>query len=123
VSRAGLPAALVSSSYRRVMDAVLDAIGRHHFRATISANDVPRTKPNPDPYLAGARALGVATGRCVALEDSATGAAAARAAGCVTVAVPGITAVDPAQVHAVVRSLTDIDLVWLQQLAAEHAAA
>jgi HAD superfamily hydrolase (TIGR01509 family) len=123
VGAAGVPAALVSSSYRRVMDAVLDAIGREHFTATVSADDVTRTKPHPDPYLAGARALGVDPSRCVALEDSATGAASARAAGCVTVAVPSVAPVDPSAVDALVASLVDIDLDWLRSLADQHAAA
>jgi len=40
----------------------------------------------------------------------------ARAAGCVTVAVPSIVPVDPATVDAVVSSLADIDLSWLRDL-------
>jgi len=116
VTDAGVPAALVSSSYRLVVDAVLDAVGRERFTTTVSADDVPRTKPFADPYLAAAAALGVDPTWCVALEDSATGADAARAAGCVTVAVPSIVAIDPAVVDAVVASLTDIDLSWLRDL-------
>ena len=116
VTDAGVPAALVSSSYRTVVDAVLDAVGRERFTTTISADDVPRTKPHADPYLAAATALGVHPTCCVALEDSATGAAAARAAGCVTVAVPSVVPIDPAVVDAVVTSLADIDLSWLRDL-------
>jgi HAD superfamily hydrolase (TIGR01509 family) len=116
VTGAGVPVALVSSSYRSVVDAVLDAIGRERFATTVSADDVPRTKPHADPYLAAAAALGIDATWCVALEDSATGAAAARAAGCVTVAVPSVVPVDPAVVDAVVDSLADIDLSWLRDL-------
>jgi HAD superfamily hydrolase (TIGR01509 family) len=122
VTSGGVPIALVSSSYRSVMDAVLDAVGRDWFTTTVSADDVARTKPHPDPYLAAAIALGVDAARCVALEDSATGSASARAAGCVTVAVPSIVAVDPAAVHAVVTSLAEIDLSWLRDLVDEVAA-
>jgi HAD superfamily hydrolase (TIGR01509 family) len=116
VTEAGLPAALVSSSYCVVVDAVLDAVGREWFSITVSADDVARTKPNADPYLAAAAALGLDPTCCVALEDSATGSAAARAAGCVTVAVPSVVPVDPAAVDAVVASLADIDLSWLRKL-------
>jgi HAD superfamily hydrolase (TIGR01509 family) len=116
VTAAGVPTALVSSSYRTVMDAVLDAVGREWFSTTVSADDVARTKPHADPYLAAAAALGLDPGGCVALEDSATGATAARAAGCVTVAVPSVVPVDPAVVDAVVASLADIDLSWLRDL-------
>jgi HAD superfamily hydrolase (TIGR01509 family) len=122
VTSAGVPTALVSSSYRTVMDAVLDAVGTQWFATTISADDVARTKPYADPYLAAAAALGLDPTRCVALEDSATGAAAARAAGCVTVAVPSIVAIDPDGVDAVVASLADIDLAWLRDLV-ERACA
>jgi HAD superfamily hydrolase (TIGR01509 family) len=116
VTSAGVPTALVSSSYRNVMDAVLDAVGREWFTTTVSADDVRRTKPHADPYLVAAEALGVDASWCVALEDSTTGAASARAAGCVTVAVPSIVPVDPAVVDAVVASLADIDLAWLRDL-------
>jgi HAD superfamily hydrolase (TIGR01509 family) len=112
----GVPAGLVSSSYRTVMDAVLDAVGREWFSVTVSADDVVRTKPYADPYLAAAAALGLDPTRCVALEDSTTGVAAARAAGCVTVAVPSVVPVEPADVDAVVVSLADIDLPWLRDL-------
>jgi HAD superfamily hydrolase (TIGR01509 family) len=112
----GVPAGLVSSSYRNVMDAVLDAVGHEWFSITVSADDVARTKPYADPYLAAAAALGLDPTCCVALEDSATGAAAARAAGCVTVAVPSVVQVDPSVVDAVVASLADIDLSWLRDL-------
>jgi HAD superfamily hydrolase (TIGR01509 family) len=77
---AGLPRALVSSSLRVVVDAVLDAIGREHFAVTVSGDDVERTKPFPDPYLLAARSLGVPPAACVAFEDSETGATSARAA-------------------------------------------
>lgn len=115
---AGLPTALVSSAARRVMDAVLDAVGRDRFACTVSADDVARTKPFPDPYLAACGQLGVDPAAAAALEDSATGAASARAAGCVTVAVPSVAPVDPAAVHAVVSSLTEVDLPWLGRLVA-----
>lgn len=123
VTDAGVLAALVSSSYRTVMDAVLDAVGREWFTATVSADDVPRTKPHADPYLAAAAALGLDPASCVALEDSSIGAAAARAAGCITVAVPSVVAIDPAVVDAVVASLADIDLPWLRDLADPDACS
>jgi HAD superfamily hydrolase (TIGR01509 family) len=118
VAVAGIPAALVSSSSRSIVDAVLDAVGRQHFAATVSSDDVERTKPHPHPYLTAARALGVDAALCVALEDSAPGAASARAAGCVVVAVPSVGPVDPADVDAVVDSLTEVDVPWLGALLA-----
>jgi HAD superfamily hydrolase (TIGR01509 family) len=122
VTDAGIPAALVSSSYRCVVDAVLDAIGHERFAVTISADDVPRTKPHPDPYLAAAQQLGVDVRQCVALEDSPTGAVSARAAGAITVAVPGIATIDAAAVDAVVASLDVVDLAFLRALLGRDGA-
>jgi HAD superfamily hydrolase (TIGR01509 family) len=116
VTAAGVPTGLVSSSYRTVMDAVLVTVGSEWFTTTVSADDVLRTKPHPDPYLAAAANIGVDPAWCVALEDSTIGSAAARAAGCVTVAVPSVSPVDPALVDAVITSLAEINLSWLRDL-------
>jgi HAD superfamily hydrolase (TIGR01509 family) len=113
---AGLPRALVSSSLRVVVDAVLDAIGREHFDVTVSGDDVERTKPFPDPYLLAARSLGVAPGACVAFEDSETGATSARAAGCVTVVVPSLAPVPEGVAHHRFGSLTELHLAALADL-------
>jgi HAD superfamily hydrolase (TIGR01509 family) len=113
---AGLPRALVSSSLRVVVDAVLDAIGRDHFAVTVSGDDVERLKPFPDPYLLAARGLGVAPEDCVAFEDSETGATSARAAGCVTVVVPSLVPVPEGVAHYQFASLTELDLAALSGL-------
>jgi HAD superfamily hydrolase (TIGR01509 family) len=57
------------------------------FPVIIGADDVTECKPSPQPFLAAARALGVAAESCVAVEDSVPGLAAARAAGMRTIAV------------------------------------
>jgi HAD superfamily hydrolase (TIGR01509 family) len=118
VRRAGLPTGLVSSSYRRIVEPVLDVVGRSHFEVTVARDDVTRTKPDPEPYVRAAATLGLSPRDCVALEDSPTGVRAARAAGCPTVAVPGAAPVPAGLATAVVGSLGDIDLAWLQRLAA-----
>ena len=120
-SAAGVPRALVSSSLRVVVDAVLDAIGREHLPVTVSGDDVARTKPYPDPYLLAARTLGVDPADCVALEDSATGAASARAAGCYTVAVPSLATIPPDVAHHQVGSLEELDLAALADLVGARA--
>ena len=89
----GCRCALVSSSLRPIVDAVLAAIGTEHFAVTVSGDDVAQTKPNPDPYLLAAELLGVDPVRCVAFEDSETGATSAVAAGCLTVVVPSLVPV------------------------------
>lgn len=116
VEAAGVPRALVSSSRRPVVDAVLDAVGRQHFAVTVSGDDVERTKPAPDPYLRAARLLGVSPEDCAALEDSETGARSAGAAGCATVLVPSIPGVADGVADHRVSSLTEIDLAVLVDL-------
>jgi HAD superfamily hydrolase (TIGR01509 family) len=113
---AGVPCALVSSSLRRVVDAVLEVVGGHHFAATVSGDDVERTKPHPDPYLLAADLLGVPASSCVALEDSAAGASSARAAGCRTVVVPSLAPVPGRLADLQVGSLTQLDLDVLARL-------
>ncbi|MEU6235461.1 HAD family phosphatase [Kitasatospora sp. NPDC047058] len=85
---ARVPTALVSASPRRVVDLVLGTIGRDWFAVTLAAEDTPRTKPAPDPYLAAAERLGLDPAACVAVEDTPTGVASATAAGCAVLAVP-----------------------------------
>lgn len=114
----GVPVALVSSSPRRLVDAVLASVGGDHFTTTVAGDEVPRTKPNPDPYLLAAQRLGVAPERCVVLEDSPVGIAAAEAAGCLVVAVPFVVPIEPAPRRHVVESLERLDTAALRALVA-----
>jgi len=107
VAAAGLPHALVTSSERRFMDAVLASTGLR-FDALVCADDVSVTKPEPEPYLLAAKLLGIEPGRCFALEDSPNGVASAEAAGCRVIAVPSLVPIDPAPGRVVVRSLLDL---------------
>lgn len=83
---ARLRMAVVTNASRANLAAMLAALGiADRFDALVSADDCQRAKPHPEPYERAARALGVAPGRAIAFEDSATGLASAAAAGCVTV--------------------------------------
>ncbi|MEV7079780.1 HAD family phosphatase [Streptomyces sp. NPDC093516] len=114
-----IPTALVSASHRRIIDRVLTSLGAHHFRLTVAGDEVPRTKPHPDPYLAAAAGLGADPARCVVIEDTSTGVAAAEAAGCRVVAVPSVAPIQPAHRRTVVSSLEEIDLTFLHGLMTE----
>ncbi len=61
------------------------------FDAVISAHDVPRGKPYPDPYRYACEVLGESPKDCLAVEDSPNGALSAYRAGCDTVMVPDLT--------------------------------
>ena len=79
---AGVPQVCVSNSGRRVVDANLarlEATGLVQF--SISLDDVTNGKPDPEPYALAARRLGLPPARILAVEDSASGARSARAAG------------------------------------------
>jgi len=113
VRAAGVPTGLVSSSYRVLVDAALDRLGRHRFDVTVAGDEVLRGKPDPEPYRRACEQLRVSPRATVVLEDAASGVAAAEAAGCVVVAVPSVAPIDVAPGRAVVRRLLDIDLDWL----------
>jgi HAD superfamily hydrolase (TIGR01509 family) len=112
----GVPCALVSSSPRSLVNAVLSDVGGAHFATTIAGDEVPRTKPYPDPYLLACERLGVQPPRTVVLEDSPVGVAAAEAAGCVVVAVPFAVPIDAGPGRHVVPSLTTLTTARLREL-------
>jgi len=107
VAAAGLPYALVTSSERGFMDAVLASTGLR-FDVTVCADDVTVTKPDPEPYLLAAKLLGIDPARCAVLEDSPNGVASAEAAGCRVFAVPSLVPIPAAPGRTVVRSLLDL---------------
>jgi len=117
VRSAGVPHALVTSSERPVMNAVLSQIGAG-FSATVCADDVRHGKPHPEPYLRAAALLGADPKRCVALEDSPNGVASAEAAGCRLVAVPSLVPILARPGRVVAGSLTEVDLPLLRKLVA-----
>jgi len=105
---AGLPTALVSASWKRLIDAVAEHIHEDlrvpAFDVVVAGDDVEQSKPHPDPYLRAARLLGVHPDACLAIEDSPTGVRSAVAAGCRVVAVPHIAEVREAGV-AIIETL------------------
>ena len=117
LAEAGVPMALVSSSYRVLVDAVL-AHGLGPFAVTVAGDEVAHGKPAPEPYLLAASRLGVDSSACVVLEDSAAGVASGQAAGCAVVAVPSVPGVriTPAARTLVVESLAGLGLTDLRCL-------
>ncbi len=110
---AGVPVAVASSSSHAHVDRVLARAGVAELvGAVIGADDVTRHKPQPEPYLSAATALGVPPRRCAAVEDTDVGVASARAAGMFTVAVlrGHLPPADLAHAHRVVERLTRADL-------------
>jgi len=101
-----IPCALVTMSWRRLVDAIVGELPNGSFAATIVGDEVRHGKPHPEPYRAAARALSVSPRQCVALEDSPTGLRSATAAGCHVIVIPHIVDVPPSRHHRQVKSLT-----------------
>ncbi len=87
--RAGVPLGLASSSWMRLIDAVVDRLQlRACFTVLHSAEHEAHGKPAPDVYLSACRRLQAAPQHCWAVEDACSGVQAARAAGMRVLAVP-----------------------------------
>ena len=116
LGRTGVPLALVSSSYRVLVDAALAALGDDRFAVTVAGDEVLNGKPDPEPYLTAARALGVDPARCGVFEDAPAGVASAEAAGALCVAVPEVAQIAASPTRPVLRSLADVDAAWVLAL-------
>jgi HAD superfamily hydrolase (TIGR01509 family) len=105
----GTPMALVSNSPLRFVRRSLEIVGfTDRFDAVISAHEVSAPKPAPDPYLEACRRLSVEAGpSVVALEDSPTGVAAARAAGLTVIGIPSLDGIVLEEAHHLAASLLD----------------
>lgn len=77
---------VVTSATERLARARLAAGGIPAPTRLVTAGQVTRGKPHPEPFLTGAKLLGFAARDCVVFEDSSSGAEAGRAAGCTVVA-------------------------------------
>lgn len=114
VADAGIPQALVTMSYREIATPVIEALP---FDAVVTGDAVDHGKPHPEPYLLAARMLGVDPTDCLAVEDSATGAASADSAGCVVLVVPHMVVVPDGPRRRVAPSLAglgvdDLAALW-----------
>jgi HAD superfamily hydrolase (TIGR01509 family) len=108
LDRIEVPVGVASNSPRPFVERTLEAAGlRGHFGCVLSADDVAHPKPAPDLYVELARGLGADPADCVALEDSATGVAAARAAGAFVIGVPSLEGVVLDEADLVAPSLSD----------------
>jgi HAD superfamily hydrolase (TIGR01509 family) len=104
--RGRLPLGVASNSPRRLVDTALataNLVGV--FDAVVTSDDVVHAKPAPDLYLLACERLGVAPEDALALEDSASGVAAAKAAGMTCIAVPQFAETDVTAADRIIDSL------------------
>jgi sugar-phosphatase len=74
----------------------------------VTADDVERGKPAPDPFLEAAKRLKADPTRCLVVEDAPAGLEAARAAGCFTLAVVTTTPIEELQADGIVHDLSAV---------------
>ncbi|TMB83805.1 MAG: HAD family phosphatase [Chloroflexi bacterium] len=107
--RGRVPMALASNSSRQLVSTALATAGlTDAFDAIITADDVVAAKPAPDVYLLACERLGVAPEDSLALEDSPSGIAAAKAAGLACIAVPQFAETDVSAADRVIDSLEEL---------------
>jgi HAD superfamily hydrolase (TIGR01509 family) len=100
---------LASNSPRLLVDTALATAGlTDAFDAIVTSDDVEHAKPAPDLYLLACSTLGVAPAEALALEDSASGVAAAKAAGLACIAVPQFAETDVSAADRVIDSLEEL---------------
>ena len=101
--------ALASNSPRRLVETAMATAGvGDAFEAIVTSDDVEHPKPAPDLYLLACERLGVAPGEALALEDSPSGIAAAKAAGLTCIAVPQFAETDVSAADRVIDSLEEL---------------
>ena len=106
----GVPCAVASSTHRRNVEVVVDAIGlRHCFQAIVTGEDVSHGKPDPEVFLESARRIGREATDCVVFEDAHVGIEAGLAAGARVIAVATTHPLeDLGRAHLAVRSLEEV---------------
>ncbi len=105
---AGVPCALVTMSWRPMVDVFLATVPPGTFSAVVTGDVVAEGKPHPEAYLTAIEALGVRARECVAIEDSRSGVGSALASGARTIAVPHLVEIPDAPGLAKVPTLDGV---------------
>jgi HAD superfamily hydrolase (TIGR01509 family) len=113
---AGIPCALVSASYRTMIDAVLSHLPPDLFDVVVAGDEVNNGKPHPEPYLTAMAELGVDPAGCIVIEDSPGGTRSGTDAGAFVVAVPQWVTIPPAPRRLVLESLESLSPDALRDL-------
>jgi len=120
LNAAGVRCALVSASYRTMLDAVVRRLPEGSFDSVVAGDEVRVGKPDPEPYLKAARQLGVDPARCVVLEDSNPGSASGNAAGALVLAIHNMVEISAAPRRIHLTTLEGLDTARLATLLVEH---
>jgi HAD superfamily hydrolase (TIGR01509 family) len=118
----GVKTGLVSASPRNIVDAVLDNLGHELFPFSISADDVKKTKPDPEGYLKAATMSGSEISDCLIFEDSLTGMNAAIASGAYLIGVPHLVTIEESNRVRVIKSLEQLSYSKLKDLKTDFSS-
>ncbi len=102
---------IVTSSRRDHFDIIHARTGLlDYFSFVVAGGDYERSKPAPDPYIAGLQRMDLATDQCVVIEDSERGLQSARSAGLRCLVIPsGMTrGGDFAGAAAILQSVREV---------------
>ena len=113
---AGIPSALVTMSYARLVEPVVAQLAPGTFSAVVTGDRVSRGKPHPEPYLVASAELGVEPSGCLAIEDSDTGATSAAEAGCGVLCVPHHVPVPAGRRRVFAETLVGLEVAQLAGL-------
>jgi HAD superfamily hydrolase (TIGR01509 family) len=112
-----LKIALVTASNRSLAEALLKSTRlEKYFEVVVTSDDLPRTKPHPDPYLHAAERFGLEVLECLAFEDSNTGISSSLAAGMPTIAVPERVLLDARRGMRIFNGMKGLDITYLRQV-------
>jgi HAD superfamily hydrolase (TIGR01509 family) len=112
-----LKIALVTASNRSLAEALLKSTKLdRYFEVVVTSDDLPRTKPHPDPYLHAAESFGLEVLECLAFEDSNTGISSSLAAGMPTIAVPERVLLDARRGMRIFNGMKGLDISYLRQV-------
>ena len=115
--KSDLQIALVTASNRLLAEALLKSSNlEKHFDVVVASDDLPRTKPHPDPYLHAAKLLGVEVLDCLVFEDSNTGVTSSLAAEMPTIALPGRVLLDERRGMRILKTLKGMNLQDLEKI-------
>ncbi len=107
----GQSAAIATSATRNLALARLEAAGVGIPEVVVSADDITRGKPDPEPYLLAAQRLGVDPAQCLVVEDAPSGLTSGRAAGCATLGVVSTHGAHDLDADLVVPDLSHVEFV------------
>ena len=107
---------IVTSATERLARSRLAFVGIPVPEHIVTGDSVANGKPHPEPYLKGAKILGLPPEDCIVIEDSTSGSEAGRAAGCKVLATTFSHTLDQlAAADWIVESLAKVKITILAE--------